>query len=136
MKTQVSDDRITATECIRAQLGTVIAIYQTGSSVICDPPVRNTDVDYVLLVPDRDQFWADALSVGYDQTSKDEYEGLCADFTCYRRGMLNLIVTDDVHFYRQFCLATAAAKQFKLNDKHDRITLFQGVIYNNWQVVL
>ena len=83
-----------------------------------------------------DKIKAEALSAGYDQTSKDGYEGLCADFTCYRRGTINLIVVDDPHFYRRFCLATAAAKQFKLNDKYNRITLFQGVLYDNWQVML
>ena len=99
MKTQVSNAQLEA-KYIRHELGeSVQAIYLTGSVEICDPPVLSTDVDYVVLVTNRDDFKASALSAEYDQTSNDEYEGLCTDFTCYRRGTINLIVTDDPHFY-------------------------------------
>lgn len=104
---------------------------RTGSSYICDPPVFDTDTDYVLL-----------CSEGYEKSLRDkgfecstsesaaciEYESM-GNFLSYRKGNDNYIVTTDVEFYVKFVNATRLAKRLNLLKKEDRIALFQAILY-------
>ena len=45
-------------------------------------------------------------------------------------GVLNLIVTKDPTFYRQFCSATRVARWLEMTDRDDRVKLFQAILYN------
>lgn len=108
----------------------------TGSRIICNPPPKDTDYDILVLVKDVDQFKvAAALSDWRNNTSekKDEYQD-APDFTSFRKGELNLIVTSDQGFYERFDAATHVAKRLNLLKKPDRIALFQAVLYaNKWE---
>lgn len=97
--------------------------YATGSRVICDPPPDDTDYDVVVLkvAPIDLTGWTCESACG-------EY---VPQFVSYRRGKVNLIVTDDAEFYDRFVAATRVAKRLNLLKKEDRIALFQAVLYGN-----
>ena len=110
-------------------------IYQTGSSVICNPPVNDTDIDYVICSRDKDptKLVEFVQSVGFKNSLADQAEyGLDEEgFYCLRRGSINLIVTGEYYFYEKFVVATKLAKKLNLLKKEQRIALFQYVLYGN-----
>uniref|UniRef100_A0A6C0JWT4 Nucleotidyltransferase n=1 Tax=viral metagenome TaxID=1070528 RepID=A0A6C0JWT4_9ZZZZ len=106
-------------------------IYQTGSSVICDPPVLDTDIDYIICTPSFSAFDKFVVDAGFRYTSNDE-EGYVLQnngFFCYRRDNLNLIVTESNDWYLKWVAATKLAKKLNLLQKKDRIILFQYILY-------
>lgn len=112
--------------------------FRTGSRVICNPPVMNTDADFVVLC-DSQRGHERIEEAGFINTSEDhgdDYGARDAPFTTYRCGEVNLIVTDAEWFFTNWCGATDIAKRLNLLDKADRIALFQGVLYGNWDTWL
>lgn len=117
-----------------------VGIYQTGSSVICNPPVLDTDIDYIICER-RVEFSWDVLdtpslhkfltSNGFKQSREDEeeYDMESVGFTCYRKDNINLIVTDDYEWYNKWVLATKVAKALNLRNKADRVVLFKAFLY-------
>lgn len=103
----------------------------TGSRFICDPPVMDTDIDYVCL--SRGTVHQIYLPCdGWTLTNPDDegkYEGMERHFDTYRKGEYNLIVTQSIRFYCDFVTATYVAKERNLTDKQDRIALFQKILY-------
>ena len=89
----------------------IINQHATGSAYICDPPVTNTDKDFVVLAkPGYEQFLSDK---GFTYSmSEQEYDSL-GEFTSWRKGSTNLIVTPALN----------------LRSKYDRIALFQCILY-------
>lgn len=106
-------------------------IYQTGSSVICNPPVLDTDIDFIIYSEERDELEEFLTKEGYSVscTDKEEYQLGAEGFECYRKGNINLIVTNDNEIYDRWVLATKTAKKLNLLKKKDRITLFQAILY-------
>lgn len=107
---------------------------QVGSSVTCDPPVMNTDLDYLVLAVDWQPFLSQALHEGWQLSAYWDAHSLAGalddgDFVSLRKGRLNIILTACVQFRKKFLLATKLAKRFNLLKKADRITLFQAVLY-------
>ena len=101
---------------------------RVGSTITCDPPVTGTDIDVLVLVKERDASTLGKL--GFDlENGGAHYEPSEGDFNSWRRGDLNLIVTDSLGFYNAFFLATKVAKTLNLLRKEDRVTLFQAVLY-------
>lgn len=105
----------------------------TGSRVICDPPVLDTDLDVVLLVRSEAPRFADAVredleAAGYARTSADSSE-LGTGFITFRKGDVNLIVTASPELYRRWCVATSCAIALNLRSKSQRIALFQVCLY-------
>lgn len=101
-----------------------IKIIPVGSRATCDPAPENTDIDYLVLVKKR------TCPVGWElDTGGVHYEPSEGEFNSWRKGNVNLIVTDSYFFYDKFVVATKLAKRFNLLDKRDRIALFQGVLY-------
>lgn len=103
-------------------------VVPTGSSYICDPPVLNTDVDFVILSADWDKLhdWCEQNAF---KTNFEDYA--IEEFRSYKRGIINLIVTDDSTWYKRFVKATNLAKQLNLLDKQQRIDLFNFVMYES-----
>lgn len=104
-----------------------IAWEPTGSRYTCDPPVKYTDEDYIILVEnfvDVSQY--DLLKLGFKRDAAEQYEN--TKFSSYRKGHLNYIVTDDKEFYSRFCLATKVAKELNLKKKRSRISLFNAIL--------
>jgi hypothetical protein len=105
---------------------------RTGSSYTCDPPVDNTDVDYLVLVRDlwqavaalRDFGWT--LCEGKDG-SYEEDDTYSLDWYAVRKGNLNLILTGDPRWYQRAVQATTICKKHNVLDKDDRIIVFRWV---------
>lgn len=107
----------------------------TGSRVICNPPVTDTDEDWVLLVEKwRMQKFEKALETYDDEAvfESEDYGGL-KHFESIRlnlpTGELNLIVTHDREFFDKFVAATSVAKRLNLLKRDDRVALFSAVLY-------
>ena len=113
----------------------VISFCQSGSRVICNPPVMDTDDDWVVLVKDQVDFFS--YLAGEDDWSLPEMygDGLeeTSRFQATRKGDTNLIVTDGPMFFNLFVAATRAAKHLNLLKKSDRVALFQAVLYENYE---
>lgn len=117
------------------ELPSVLDSCPTGSRIICSPPVMGTDEDWVLLVDNIYDFWDEVELLGFVHTS-EEYEDHEEDpkfFQCWRKGEVNLIVTDKRDFFVRWVYATNKAKELNLLDKADRIALFTKVLYEDAQ---
>jgi hypothetical protein len=113
----------------------------TGSRVICDPPVEDTDEDYVVLVRSMGEFEKLVLADGWTKSMGEAYratvrhapnepwgaESSVNIFASYRKGDINLIVTHNVAFFRRYRYATQIATALNLREKEDRITLFNMI---------
>lgn len=107
-----------------------------GSRVTCNPPVMNTDADYLVLVtPERfGEFWCALTGGGFDlDGSRIKAEmntvGNPDAFQSFSREKINIIATASEEFYNRFMAASSIAKRLNLLKKADRIALFQAVLY-------
>lgn len=107
--------------------------HPTGSHYICNPPVTDTDIDFVCLTYDWLQTFEMLLSGGWKHTNPDiegRYVGINQnDFSTFRRGKYNLIVTELNSFFHAFVYATEEAKKKNILDKQERIKLFRHHLY-------
>lgn len=106
-------------------------IYQTGSSVICDPPVEDTDIDFIICTEKEDKLYKFLMDNDFklSNASEEEYDLESEGFSCYRKGNINLIVTENKQWYDKWVLATKVAKKLNLLKKDNRITLFKAILY-------
>ena len=122
--------------------------HPTGSNYICNPPVIDTDMDFIVLIKDEDYFdTIGRLSLcewelgGSDPTPVSEagYENADYGFASWKKGNVNLIITTSQDFYNKFVYATEVAKRQNLLKKEDRVALFQKILYGNnttlWQAI-
>ena len=116
-----------------------IARHPTGSRFICDPPVMDTDDDWIILVEDLEyaKYKASRLDwiysgAGYYREGNEEPE--LGPFVSMRHaeGNSNYIFTEDAEFYERYVAATLLAKKYNLLNKADRIQLFQAVLYGEY----
>ena len=112
----------------------LVAFSPTGSRFMCDPPVMNTDIDFVVLVVDHDAAAESLLANGWTkcegENSDEEnssYDEL-GEFSAYRKDNFNLIVCDDRAYYIRYCAATLLCTKLNLLDKAERCALFQTII--------
>jgi len=108
-----------------------------GSRVTCNPPPMDTDEDW-LVITDPDKF-ADlemdlVCDFGMDFGGSRIHAGGCLEgdphsFQSYTYGEINVIATASPVFFDKFMEATAEAKRLNLMLKHERITLFQKILY-------
>jgi len=116
-----------------------IARHPTGSRFICDPPVLDTDDDWIILVKDLEYAkykaarldWHSA-GAGYYREGSDHEE--LGPFVSMRHseGNSNYVFTDDAEFYDRYVAATLLAKKYNLLNKPDRIQLFHAVLYGEY----
>lgn len=107
-----------------------------GSAVTCNPPVTNTDLDFLVLANDWQPFLSQALRDGWELSAYWESHDLLnametGGFVSLRKGNMNILLTACEDFKKKFLVATSLAKRFNLLNKKDRIALFQGVLYGN-----
>lgn len=100
----------------------------TGSSYICNPPVVDTDIDFVVYSPTLAKLHEWCVVNGF-KTNFEDYA--IEEFRSYKRGVINLIVTNDATFYKRSVKATEVARQLNLLDKQQRIDLFDFVMYES-----
>lgn len=105
----------------------VIATWRTGSRYICNPPVMDTDDDVLALVeqyPNSEEM----MELGWTIDGEDSalsYAG--GDILSMRMGTKNVIMTTSKHTYLSKVAATELAKILNLQNKKDRIKLFESV---------
>lgn len=116
-----------------------------GSSVMCDPPVLDTDVDIVCLVREQDYNPCIFESMGFvltPFTKNDNYSSgvMCKvcmsgkpkqylNFLTMRRGVENIIVTCCETLYQRLGIAIRLSTQLNLLAKEDRRSLFEVIKY-------
>ena len=124
----------------------------TGSSIICNPPVLNTDFDFVLLMTEEKYLAAITLFEGMGfvlpekgRTSEDDeqYQAEMAEiskhatagkplylqFFTMRRDNVNIIVTCCHTLFKRWWNATVWATTLNLQSKKDRRDFFMLVKY-------
>jgi hypothetical protein len=125
------------TEVLLAKLESLgCAISATGSRFMCDPPVMNTDEDYLVdLSCSSHQSTVTRLLIEQGFTVQGSIEsatrnsGHRSEFKSWRRGTLNLITTVLVSFANRHRQATALCRRLNLLKKADRIAVFQIIMY-------
>jgi hypothetical protein len=112
--------------------GTFLEAARTGSRYICNPPVLDTDDDYIVLVDNLEQSlekflykegWKRSGSEGYSTDGEWESIKKTIDGT-----VVNLIMTDNENYFNRFVHATETAKKLNLLEKADRIVLFKAIV--------
>lgn len=109
-----------------------LGICQTGSSVICNPPVENTDIDFIICAMDMAKLhtFLESNNFKLSVSDEEEYDLESEGFSCYRKDNINLIVTEDYDWYKKWVFSTVVAMKLNLLKKEDRITLFKAILYN------
>ena len=105
--------------------------FKTGSSVICNPPVLDTDIDYMIYSDVMDKLVAHLVDTGWAKCDPEDYEENTRPFLAFRKDKYNFIVTNNLDYYDKFEEATRLATKLNLLKKEDRITLFSYVIEGN-----
>ena len=125
----------------------------TGSSIICNPPVLDTDFDFVLLLTEEDykngavdKFSAMGFTLPEHSDDKDKDEQYLAEmaeiqkhatagkplylqFFTMRRDNVNIIVTCCHTLFKRWWNATVWATTLNLQSKKDRRDFFMLVKY-------
>jgi hypothetical protein len=110
-------------------------VVPVGSRVICNPPPTDTDADYLCLVVlgGAEDAQVALRSAGYVNGGSDDPLALLLEpekeFTSYKKGEINLIVTESPEFFRRFLAATVVSTRLNLLKKDDRIALHRAVLY-------
>ena len=107
----------------------------TGSRVICDPPVMDTDEDYLILIPEEDRETIEDLleQDGYvEGGSGHTYQNFLSYKNYEHNVPINILLTCQKDYFDRFSKATALAKALNLKEKSDRITLFEAVVRDSW----
>lgn len=117
------------------------AYHKPGSNYICDPPVTNTDIDYIVLVDDILIAHKFITKNGFRCDVEKKYI-LDEDrqFLSYKRyveidgekKIINFITTELPFYYKSFVFATELAKKLNIRDKTDRVDLFR-IIREYWR---
>ena len=108
----------------------IVDLFPTGSRVICNPPVLNTDEDWILLIEEKNILKSiKILNASNYYEGGSEIQMLAREqhnysFKHYDNG-LNLIITVNRTYFNSFKQATILATKLNLVDKQDRIKLFQ-----------
>lgn len=101
----------------------------TGSSVICNPPVTNTDIDIMFFTKDMTKFGSYLMKNDWKMDGSYGFEG---NFISLKKkindNLYNYLLTSDIDYYDSFQEATVLATKLNLLEKDKRITLFNYVM--------
>jgi hypothetical protein len=101
-------------------------IYPTGSRYVCDPPVLFTDIDF--LVFSKDDLTDKMTLLGYKASLMQEYMVIPGwDFSSWRKGKINLIISDSENFVTRHRIATDICKKRNLRFKVSRVLVHELV---------
>jgi len=116
----------------------VLGWQATGSGYICNPPVLDTDQDFVLYSVDLRTARKELEALGYTYSVKDveKYKlgktdpfQMYNSFDAYRHpeNNHNLIVVNKATDFTRWKVATLVAKELNITDKALRIMLFRAI---------
>jgi len=101
-----------------------------GSRVTCNPAPIDTDDDRLVLTDDPEDLHNVLKGLGWECTRDPRYEhDDTSDFRTFRKGEVNLIVTDSLAFFDLFMLSTRIATELNIMNKSMRKRLFQAILY-------
>lgn len=109
-----------------------LKVVRTGSRFIDEGNPNNKDFDFLCLVADLELFWPFAIEQDFVCSEEPDED---TDFLSFRKGEINLIVTDKSEFFRDFELATNVAKELKLETRQKRVCLFQAILYGKFKTL-
>lgn len=106
-------------------------IQPCGSRITCDPPVMDTDEDWLVVHSGRraDEIAFMLQGAGWDQESVNYDDSY---FASWRKGRVNLLITSDETWADRHRAATFLCKRLNLMVKADRIALFRAVLYSEF----
>lgn len=114
-----------------------------GSRVTCNPPIMDTDVDYLIqiLAPNRgDEPSQEQISnvvqtissFGFMLDCNEHYQSSAVTgFMSFKLDGVNLLVSANAPWCTRHRAATTLCKRLNLMHKPDRIAVFQAVLYAN-----
>ena len=102
--------------------------FPTGSRVICNPPIMDTDEDWAVLEvkhwsPTRKTLGEVLNESGWDRGGS-EAKG---SFQSWRKGELNIIIFHSPQGFAKYRLSTRITTVLNLQKKEDRINLFSMI---------
>lgn len=108
----------------------VLASSLTGSNYTEDPPVTDTDIDFLVLVNSLGSFCLGLEEDGWSPCSGasghyEEETGYAQVWYAMRWDEYNLIITDDPGWYSRAVAATGICKLHNIRNKGDRIIVFR-----------
>ena len=122
---------------IQNEIG-LLGIYHTGSSYICNPPVLDTDKDYLILVEDFNKayyflqdHWIDCMPSGsndFAEAYRDEKQ-YGTTWNAFRSGEINIMVSADTEWFLASIMATERCRIMNILDKKQRIRIFRYYKY-------
>lgn len=113
-----------------------LATSTTGSRVICNPPVMDTDFDIVVLlgcaddtryIEDEGYIYTIPELKEYDITNVETVGSNEHWIKTYRKGDINLICLIDATRFGRWKLATAICKRLNILDRPTRVDIFAMV---------
>lgn len=116
----------------------VYECHPAGSNYVCDPPVTDTDIDYVVLFHtgtkafkiqrhfDLGAIEAELIRNGWECNHTYAQEHREALFVTARKGKLNLICYTDPIGYGRFVGGTQVCKKLNLLNKEDRVEVLRA----------
>jgi len=108
----------------------ILKIEPTGSNYVCNPPVTDTDKDYLILPKVEGEFDNLILSLQDDDWKAPRgYEDSTFISLKKRLGgtIINLIIVKSEIEFDAYVYATKISKELNLREKEDRIKLFEIV---------
>lgn len=102
-----------------------VIVVPTGSRVICNPPVMDTDEDFVVLSnADYPQILQVMTDAGYTKDGGENYDSAKnledGGFVSFKKGTTNYIVVTSLESHIKWVRATNLAKLLNLREKSDR----------------
>lgn len=97
-------------------------VFPTGSRYICDPPIIGTDLD--LLIYSETDYSNKLRECEFIEPLNKDYFSIGDDwgkFQTYRKGVLNLIVTNSIDFAERHITATHICRRYNTTDKAHRV---------------
>lgn len=97
-----------------------------GSRVTCNPPPWGSDYDFLALVEDTFRFEKCVKKYGYTRPLENLYKD--KRFASFRKGKINLVITDSLKFFEANVKATEMAKTLNIKNKSDRVAFANIVV--------
>lgn len=108
-------------------------IFPSGSRYVCNPPVLYTDVDFLIYT--EKSIAAELRALGFKESRWVDYSGVeDKEFSAWRKGVLNLIVTSSSHYAETFHSATHASRRLNVRTKYHRVLLHEAFKGNSVDV--
>jgi len=124
------------TEAMNYLLSLGCEITPCGSRVTCSNPRPEADEDFLVFLPGEVniEFMEALHNYGYQWEGGEHYKEAASTFMSWRdsKENVNLIISQSAQFVSDHKKATAVCKRLDLTDKNQRIAVFQGLLYSNW----